>query len=1426
MKCAVLKQLIGCSVLIFMLPMGHAGGNGAAAEKIVLVRVRDFPEQLHKADAAVRKSVGMPGLDLILSRFAPIRIEAITGTSVPLFALSKKGSVDPVFRWIKVVVPDSVNVEKMIQEISRSSQVEAVEPNRVFHLHFVPNDPLVRSQWALTKIQAFNAWDLQRGRSDVLVAVIDSGIDYKHPDLAGNIWINPGEDVNKNGQVDESDSNGIDDDLNGFVDDIRGWDFTDAPNYPSAGDYMVRDNDPMDEMGHGTAVAGIIAATAQNGIGVAGLAHGCRLMCLRSMNANGYGEEDDVASAILYAVSQKAAVINMSWGDTFVTRLLDDVIRYTAGQNVVLVASAGNSRTDIIHYPSGFEPVISVGATTPEDRYAASFTNFGATIDLTAPGQDITSTTLNARYDSTLRGTSFAAPYVSAAAALLLSQNPGLSPTVIRGILTATADDLGARGWDQFYGAGRLNIYEALRSQSQSNVQISSPWLDDGFSKGPIEIRGSAWTSTFSSYALYHGLGQNPQEWSSIVAEQTRPVIDNLLGTWQSIPAKDSSYTIRLVVNNDDGSSQESLVRVLLDRTPPDISQVELWPMLDGDHHSVLIQYHTSDLCEGAVFYRSAGVNEPFLEAPMAYRTLEPRLNFSSEMGAGKLEFKVLARNGAGLTTTDDNKGRLYPGDLSLPPIDRLRFTPMDYSIPHGHLLNAYVDFNQNRIPELISGTFLEQGGITCQLFEFNGSGYKVVASLPNSLVPRDIGDTNGNKKPELMAGYGFSTFLFENQSAFGFDLTPIKSWEGSSTEQYWGSRLADVDGDEKDEVIIRIQKSENKKVTDQFEIWKYTADGQYSLLAPLPNPTTGENYNGVPHCVVADFDGDGRTDILLGDSDGDLYIYERGPSGYVVAWQDALPLEDAIEWTAAGDFDGDGLQEFIAGCHSDPSLNSEHSYDARHWYYRIYDSQANNSYTMVAEWRFFGYESTKDFPSGVTSGDVDRDGRDEILITVYPDFYIAEMDDDSRYQITFHSSPVQCNSAMVIDSNHDGLKEFWISDGKQVRPYRMVGAATAPPVPVAIVVHPLDEKSVELSWYPVPGADHYLVSRGTNEQNLQLIKSVTTSAFIDSNLQTGQLYWYALACIDNEKSPNQSITSRVYSARPGAQPFLLSARCESERAVRLYFSEPLADIAKDPTHYRLNADLGRPSSCAYDKSGQEIVLSLAKSFDKEGYYAVSAEGLADLDGTPMDQTRQSVTFHVSFPKPAPYLAEAILLQDRIIQLVFSEPMEKNDLMNLANYDLGDGLQVVSAQLVDAQPDKVKLELSSSANLGALGKKYLIRVRNIKSANGVAIQPGRGDAVQLVFSKFNLSEVYTYPNPFRKGLDPNGITFANLTIEAEIRVMTCEGRTIRVLNESNGDGGVIWDCRDEQGNDLASGIYIYKVSNHKESKYGKLAIVR
>ncbi|MCI0514599.1 S8 family serine peptidase, partial [candidate division KSB1 bacterium] len=368
--------------------------------------------------------------------------------------------------------------DSLLQVLQGMSEVVYASPNQVYHIDAVPNDPDFEKQWGLTTIQTPAAWEITTGNPAVLVGIIDTGIDYQHEDLHANIWINPGEDLNRNGQIEAGDYNGIDDDGNGFVDDLQGWDFTDAPFYPDNGDYLGWDNDPLDENGHGTAVAGIIAATGNNGRGIIGIAPDCRLLNLKAGTARGLLEEDDVATALLYAVAMGARIINMSFGDAVASPLLHDVMIYAHEMNCILIASAGNSATDAIHYPSGFAETIAVGALTT-NLQLASYSNFGATIDLVAPGVNIWTTRLKNKYEN-FGGTSAAAPFVAGVAALVLSHRPALSNQEVRSCLQISAVDLGVPGWDAFYGAGRLDAFRALQTDNATMVRIRVPTMEQG----------------------------------------------------------------------------------------------------------------------------------------------------------------------------------------------------------------------------------------------------------------------------------------------------------------------------------------------------------------------------------------------------------------------------------------------------------------------------------------------------------------------------------------------------------------------------------------------------------------------------------------------------------------------------------------------------------------------------------------------------------------------------------------------------------------------------------------------------------------------------------------------------------------------------------------------------------------------------------
>ena len=292
----------------------------------------------------------------------------------------------------------------------------------------------------------------------MIVAVVDTGVDYRHPDLAANLWRNAGEIA----------GNGLDDDGNGYVDDDLGWNFVDASGGASGEDFETPDNDPMDRHGHGTHVAGIAGAVSNNGVGVAGVAWGCKIMAVRAgyKTASGGGvlESDDAAQAIVYAAENGAGVINLSWGDTQSSTLIADAIRFATERGVFICAAAGNSSSESLLYPAALDnaSVMAVGSTDNQDK-PSSFSNYGDWVHVSAPGTGIYSTHLNNAYIS-MSGTSMATPHVAGLAGLVISRFPGLSPQEVKARIMRSVDvlqDLAGKN----AVSGRINAYTALSAQ-------------------------------------------------------------------------------------------------------------------------------------------------------------------------------------------------------------------------------------------------------------------------------------------------------------------------------------------------------------------------------------------------------------------------------------------------------------------------------------------------------------------------------------------------------------------------------------------------------------------------------------------------------------------------------------------------------------------------------------------------------------------------------------------------------------------------------------------------------------------------------------------------------------------------------------------------------------------------------------------------
>lgn len=349
------------------------------------------------------------------------------------------------------------SVEEAIQLFESDPRVEYIVPNyRIYLDSTYPNDPYFHQLWAMynrgevrgqadADIDATDAWDIETG-GEIIVGVCDSGVDYTHEDLAANIFINPN----------EIPDNGIDDDNNGLIDDVRGWDFGDD------------DNDPMDAHGHGTHVSGTIAAVGNNGIGVTGVNWNAKILPLKIVDSQGEGFTAPAAKAIEYAILMGARVTNHSWGSGNPFQPLNDAILAAQEAGVLTVASAGNSGVQLNernqHFPAGlpYDGIVSVANTTRDDHLASSSNWSRVNVDLGAPGSGVLSTTPNNNYES-YTGTSMSAPHVTGAIALIWSHAPYLTLMEMKNLLLASVDSLPDL-IETTVSGGRLNLRRALET--------------------------------------------------------------------------------------------------------------------------------------------------------------------------------------------------------------------------------------------------------------------------------------------------------------------------------------------------------------------------------------------------------------------------------------------------------------------------------------------------------------------------------------------------------------------------------------------------------------------------------------------------------------------------------------------------------------------------------------------------------------------------------------------------------------------------------------------------------------------------------------------------------------------------------------------------------------------------------------------------
>ena len=1033
--------------------------------------------------------------------------------------------------------------------------VEAVEYNYLRPTladTIVPNDPKYPEQWSLPLMKLPQAWAIEKGNRRVVIAIIDSGIDYRHHDLAPKVWINP----------DEIPENGLDDDGNGYIDDVYGWDFTDAPNIQAEGDYLEGDNEPIDESGHGTHVAGIAGAMPNNGIGIAGVAWKCPLMAIRaglSLGGSSRMQDDDSASAIVYAADNGASIINMSWGSEHRSFVIQDAIDYAYAYGTVLVAAAGNSQKPTAIFPAAYRKVIAV-ASTEQNQQRFYQSNFGASIDIGAPGNVILSTQIDNQY-RLLTGTSMAAPHIAGVAALLRAKRPALTHEEVRHILINTADPVHQEESEEldekFVGAGTVNAERALFASGALQARIRAPETNSGGANS-ITFVGDTGGYKFQSWQLSYGESTVPTEWTPFTQPAATQKIGETLAIWDTTTVPEGIYTVRLTVTATDGHQTHDQVVLSVDRTPPQVISLTATETLYGDRSLTLFTWATDDVTRNTLYYRRQGSLAPF--APFSTTDLGVEHSLSLGFDTGTYQFFVESENTTNLKTREDNGGAFYVIDVVGGYISPSGFTEKSLDIPPLHIASVTADFDRDGQPEIVGSPLSSdapndelQAAILAIYERLPSDRYELVHTLESvenlsnleGVITWAVDDTDGDGRLEVLATDDERTFLIESSTPRGYPHQII--WE---TPFLSGGTITDLDRDGKKEIV----GADNNN--DRLLIFQYDAVANTHLeKAVLINETHGSNVFA-QRFAIDDFDGDGHTELVAGDSEGDLFIYESAATNTLqLEWQTQLPLKN-ITQLASGDLTGDGTPEFVVGGLLSLPDNPSGPFL---WKFLVF-THTPRGYALLTETQreaTLAIAPHRRNANSLAIADLDRDGSNNLIIATYPNLYVTQWD-GTALKALWHRKIEKTPTLFTAELNQNGFNEFYVNLEDGIYRFESVFATDPAGVdrltPWNVEAKPLTEKAVQVTWNAVGGVSNpevprpFTVYRAKGEKEEapaddsfeKIRENLTVTRFLDRRVTTNNTYWYAITT----KHTNGTETPRTepVAATPREPPQLIRA--------------------------------------------------------------------------------------------------------------------------------------------------------------------------------------------------------------------------------------------------------------------------------------------
>jgi subtilisin family serine protease len=1298
--------------------------------------------------------------------------------------------------------------------------IEYIQPNYLNSFYVEPNDPEYNNQQVnFENCNIPPAWNYTTGNGEIIVGIVDSGIHFDHPDLQNNIYIN----------ANEIPDDGIDNDDNGYIDDWRGWDFVDAPElYTMAlGDYTVQDNDPSDDLNHGTHIAGIIGADTNNQEGVCGICWNVKLLVIRSgfkTVDGGYLQDDDAAAGVIYAADMGVDVISLSWGDTNFSQIIADACYYAYEHGCVIVAAAGNEGSTSAHlltYPARLSTTLSVGAVD-NNKQLTSFSSYGPQLDLVAPGQFIISTydTPDNLYQEQ-SGTSMSAPFVAGGIALLLSIEPGLNYEEIRGRLISSALDLGDPGFDNVYGNGLLNVQELLTNLNYPTIAISYP-LDNAGLNDDFDIIGTVQSPNFWRYSVQYTSAAmpTPLDWEDVNPDTSYynyEVENDILASFHiSDYFPDDTYKIKVEIFTSTNESYNYLRTVVIDQSPPEFH--EQYAAVMKRYNEEISEYYLQAVFNENVFlsYREAGSGS-YLPVSNYADSIQI---FNPMIFAGTNLLDIKAVNVSGLETEIYNA---YQYDPEIDYIDLNSFTQTELGNELVAIRKMH-DFDGNGKNEFVALEIVD-GVQTLKIFELNYNEITTKHTFAESFWPDDMGDTNG-QGIEVLGLLSDKPIIYEVTSGLYPDFVIYPA------DDAFGVNFADVDGDGIDELAL-IKNVDINTFSFRALVLYNRLGNEFTAIDTIINQTATFIKNEFVNKVVCgNLDGDSYPDLLTADKDGDVMIFENEGSGFEMTWNIRLPVTDA-HYLALGDFTGDGSNEFCVGGFVYNAIDPNKTF----FYFGFFKNNGmNNQYEPVGYVSFTQVETE----NSIATADLDGNGDVEIILSIPPNTYIIDYIDGefipiwkgesaktNQHVITACSGTVTEDAFIIVNSFQNG--EIGCSLIKVAEEF------TGPPTPHGFYVIPQDSTSVFLSWEMDPSFEYNIYRQ--EEGVPVLIASTQNNSYQDFGLTPGDTLYYRITAEDTSYSPPESLPTAWKSAIPYYKPELQYVKMTSSYTLEAKFDRQLASSATHISNYTVAPININPISVNMLEQNTCLIIRFQESFEDLGEdYVLYYENLSGTTGV-------TVAGDHSFPyQPDTTSPEIVDVKNENLQTVniyFSEPVKEQMAEDISNYTLvlpavDKNNEIEILEYKEGYPDSFYVSIQMKKNLEYTNQPYFLKIDNVEDLAGNRISVS-GNKCHFSLTGMlginNLKHLRVYPNPLNKSESEfDVVNFINLPLEisGKLQIFNLSGELVfekKVGPYYNPIDFFSWECKNNGGREVSSGIYFYILQMGKYTRKGKIVLI-